>query len=153
MQFKANDFYARERYGTIPSQVSNAPDGRFAKALLIVIGADGEISDAEMDAFLGTARMMGMPETLLKDLQSFDWKNTKLEEQLRGLDDPASARRLLYDCIMVASADGYSSPEQDAVRRAAKILKVDDAMASAIEGMVRQEVALRATRAELFRSR
>ena len=150
MQFNANQFYACERYGVVPGPVANAPDGRYGKALLIVVGADGEISDAEMSAFVESARLRGMPDTMLQELKGFDWKSGKLEDHLRGLDDPASARRLLYDCIMVASADGYSAPEQLAVRRVAKLLKVDEAMAAAIEGLVRQELALRTTRGQLF---
>ena len=154
MQFNANQFYACERYGVVPGPVANAPDGRYGKALLIVVGADGEISDAEMSAFVESARLMGMPDTMLQELKGYPLlegvRGAKLEDHLRGLDDPASARRLLYDCIMVASADGYSAPEQLAVRRVAKLLKVDEAMAAAIEGLVRQELALRTTRGQLF---
>lgn len=148
MEFKANLFYARERYGTVPK--FPATDGRFAKALMIIIGADGKISDAEMAAFLGAAELMGMPAGFREELRSFDFKNEKLEVHLKGLGDGPTSRRMLYDAIKIAHADGYAAEEHRMAQRAAELLGVEPSVVTAIEGLVATEIALMSARGALF---
>jgi hypothetical protein len=150
MNFKPNPWLAKQLYGGIPESWKTTPDGRYPKALMIIVGADG-FSAAEKDAFFEEARTVGVPEAMLAELDKFDYAKENLETWLKSLShDPAAHRRLLYDSIRIAHADGYSDKERAAAAHAAKVLGVDARTLAQIEGLVEAERALSTVRASLF---
>ncbi|MEQ9671650.1 TerB family tellurite resistance protein [Coleofasciculus sp. G2-EDA-02] len=101
----------------------------YGYVLLAIAGADGEVSTGEMNWLLNHQRMVGAPEELMEKYKSFDYKSAKLEELLSHITVDvstwSSSRTLLYHAIQMARADeDYSSEEQKAVKKAAKLLNV-----------------------------
>ena len=126
-------------------------NANYAKALMIIAGADGEISAGESDWFYDRGRAMGVPEFVLEDFKRFDWRNAKLEDHVGT--NHAVARILLYDAITMSGADGdYSAEEAEQVRNAARLMGVSEDVVDALEGIVAMEKALRDARHTLLRS-
>ncbi len=121
----------------------------FGKAVLVIAAADGVLSKTERDYFLEMSRGFGAPEPVLEEYRKFDPKSAKLDELL----DPEYrhlARHFVYDAIKVARADGYHEKEAEAVRKAAKILGIDDWTVSSIEALIEAEDGLRKARHTLL---
>ncbi len=127
----------------------------YAKALMCIAGADGEISEDEMKwlltDFIG---ILDISESEKQDLISFDYKNASLEELINKLSVgmPINVRRaLIYDAVRMSRADSYYSPtERAAVEMAAELLGVPIYLAKTIEGLVSTELSLEATRRSIF---
>lgn len=129
----------------------------YGYALLAIAGADGEVSPAEMNWLLNHQRMVGAPEELMEKYQSFDYKSAKLEDLLSKITVDVSSwsasRTLLYHAIQMARADeDYSSEERKAVKKAAKILNVEDDIALALDRLVEMEEAVNGVRKALLRT-
>ncbi|MFE1746002.1 hypothetical protein [Coleofasciculus sp. H7-2] len=129
----------------------------YGYALLAIAGADGEVSEAEMNWLLNHQRMVGAPEELMEKYKSFDYKSAKLEDLLPKItvdvSSWSSTRSLLYHAIQMARADeDYSSEEQKAVKKAAKLLNVEDDIALALGRLVDTEENLTALRKALLRT-
>ena len=127
----------------------------YGYALLAIAGADGEVSTAEMNWLLNHQRMVGAPEELMEKYKSFDYKSAKLEELLSHITVDvstwSSSRTLLYHAIQMARADeNYSSKEQEAVKKAAKLLNVEDDIALALNKLVEMEEAANGLRKALL---
>ncbi|MEQ9481617.1 TerB family tellurite resistance protein [Coleofasciculus sp. F4-SAH-05] len=140
--------------------ISSAPYEAYLNygyALLAIAGADGEVSTAEMDWLLNHQRMVGAPEELMEKYKSFDYKSAKLEELLSHITVDvstwSSSRTLLYHAIQMARADeDYSSEEQKAVNKAAKLLNVEDDIALALNKLVEMEEATNGLRRALLQT-
>lgn len=145
-----NGWYWRQHYGLVPQQMNRDQMIRFTKALLVIIGADGEISPAEVEALIGWGRALGASEGMVDELRGFDWQHTTLESLLSDFKDGVPARSMLYDAIVIASADGYHPHEQGAVHRAAQVLGVDNSVVRALEALCEAEANIRRARAALF---
>jgi uncharacterized tellurite resistance protein B-like protein len=141
--------YARQRYGGAAEELQPERVARQARALMIIIGADGRITEPEQQSFLELARLLGADESLIGELRGFDYRKARLEDYLEPTDQQG-ARRLLYDAITIAHADGYQDAEHDAAHRAAEILRVDHSAFTAIEALVEMEISLRHARAALL---
>jgi tellurite resistance protein len=150
MEFNQNLLYGKERYGAVPEAPSPDRAMRLAKALMVIVGADGEVSGAEMTALRELGTLMGFPAAVIKELEGFDYRHAKLEDLLRGLTDSSHARRVLYDAIRVSHADGYAKQEHQSAMKAAQLLGIDRSVVVAIEGMVEVELAMAASRARLL---
>ncbi|MEQ8757371.1 MAG: TerB family tellurite resistance protein [Coleofasciculus sp. G1-WW12-02] len=129
----------------------------YGYALLAIAGADGEVSTGEMNWLLNHQRMVGAPEELMEKYKSFDYKSAKLEELLSHImvdvSTWSSSRTLLYHAIQMARADeNYSSEEQKAVKKAAKLLNVEDDIALALNKLVEMEEAANGLRKALLRT-
>jgi tellurite resistance protein len=124
-RYVLNTSYIRERYGVVPAPPSPELGNRYARALKIIVGADGVVSDAEMQAFRDFAALLQVPEADVESFVAFDQTKARLEDFLEGLSDGPQTRQMLYDAIKIASADGYDPKEHEALLRAAKIHKVD----------------------------
>lgn len=139
----------RERYGSVVGQPGPERALRLAKAIKLIIAADGEVSEGELSAFADLATMFGATE-LFSQLVAFDPRSTTLKDCLQGLDSDALARRMIYDAIKISSVDGYAAPEREAVTRAAQIMGIDGATVTLIEGLVEAERGLASIRARLL---
>ncbi|MGV3523794.1 MAG: TerB family tellurite resistance protein [Candidatus Sericytochromatia bacterium] len=125
---------------------------KYLKALKVIIGADGEISDAEWQALVQWMNGRHIPQHLVDRLSEFDFTTTTLEQILPDLS-PGSpqARRLICAAIEIAQADGdYAVEEHAAVQRAARLLGIKKDMVAALEGLVEMESAVQKMRKALL---
>lgn len=149
----SRDFTLRMFYGAAPGQPDPQIQLRMAKAIMIIVGADGEISPLEWAALVGGLRGVGMPDAMLEELAHFDPHSAKLEDYL-NFDYKhvvAPARIMLYTAIWISRADGiYAAAERAMAARAAEILGVGPDVLTAIEGYAEMEATLAAARAALL---
>lgn len=129
----------------------------YGYALLTIAGADGEVSEAEMNWLLNHQRIVGAPEELMEKYKTFDYKNAKLEDLLPKITVDVStwsaSRNLLYHAIQMARADdNYAAEEQNAVKKAGKMLNVEDDIALALNRLVEMEEAVNGLRKALLRT-
>jgi uncharacterized tellurite resistance protein B-like protein len=128
----------------------------YGYALLAIAGADGEVSEREFEWLVNHQRTVGAPDEVIEKYKTFDYKNANLETLLDKItvDVPtwSKSRTLLYHAIQMASADDYSSEEQKAVKKAAKLLKVEDDIALALNRLVEAEEAVTALRKALLQT-
>lgn len=118
-----------------------------AQALLVVMGADGEVSPREWAAFEGRARTYGYPEEAIQALKAFDFKTAKLEDYVPSITTWGFQRNVLHDAIVFARADGeYHVKERAAVAHLAKLLGIEPYVVEAIEGIVEAEEGLQKAR-------
>ena len=109
----------------------------YGYALLAIAGADGEVSEGEINWLLNHQRLVGAPEEVIEKYKIFDYKNADLESLLSKItvNVPTWLKSisLLYHAIQMASADeDYSPEERKAVKKVAKLLKVEDDIALAL---------------------
>lgn len=125
---------------------------RIARALKVVLAADGEIHPAELNEYLATCRQFGAPDDMLEELRQLDPAGTSLEECFEGMEpDSIPGRTLLYEVIKIATADAeYASAEQAAVTRAAELLGIDADTCAHLVALVEAERALRSLRISLL---
>lgn len=129
----------------------------YGYALLAIAGADGEVSEAEFNWLVNHQRMAGAPEEVIEKYKTFDYKNADLENLLSKISVDVStwskSRSLLYHGIQMSRADdNYSVEEQNAVKKAAKVLKVEDDIALALNRLVEAEEAVTALRKALIQT-
>jgi uncharacterized tellurite resistance protein B-like protein len=131
--------------------VSGIPGPLFvqiARALKVVLAADGELHPAEINEYLDTCRRYGASDELLAEFRAFDPRSTSVDECFAGVaPDSVPYKALLYDAIRIAKADGsYARNERAAVRNAAKLLGISDDGVMDITALVDAEEAMRALR-------
>lgn len=128
----------------------------YGYALLAIAGADEEISEAELNWLLNHQRMAGAPKKAIEKYKTFKYKNADLESLLSKItvDVPtwSKSRSLLYHAIQMARADKYSIEKKQAVKKAAKLLKVEDDIALALDRLVETEEAVTALRKALLQT-
>ncbi|BAT54636.1 hypothetical protein NOS3756_36080 [Nostoc sp. NIES-3756] len=129
----------------------------YGYALLAIAGADGEVSEDEFNWLVNHQRLAGAPEEVIAKYKTFDYKNTDLEALLSKItvDVPtwSKSRSLLYHAIQMARADqNYSIEEQKAVKKASKLLKLEDDIALAIDRLIQTEEAVTALRKALLQT-
>jgi uncharacterized tellurite resistance protein B-like protein len=129
----------------------------YGYALLAIAGADGEVSEAEFNWLVNHQRLAGAPEEVIEKYKTFDYKNADLETLLSKISVDVStwskSRSLLYHAIQMARADqNYSIEEQKAVKKAGKLLKLEDDVALAIDRLIQTEEAVTALRKALLQT-
>ena len=127
----------------------------YAYALLIVAGADGEVSNDEMQWLeKDFTRIVEAPDGFRKKIREFDWANADLEEVLDKVraDFPMNyIRALVYDSIKMAMADSdFDEAEKSTARKIASILNVPIYIARTIEGLVSTEKSVMEIRQSIF---
>src|SRR5689334_12263984 len=98
--YKPNEWFLEERFGYPVRAETPADMISGAKVLLIVAGADGEVSPRERRYLYGVGRALGIPEEVLqKELDNFDYKNESLEKHLAGIKPGINSPnyRLIYE--------------------------------------------------------
>jgi uncharacterized tellurite resistance protein B-like protein len=101
--------------------------------------------------------MVGAPEELIEKYKTFEYKNADLESLLTKITVDVSSwsksRSLLYHAIQMSRADDdYSLEEQKAVKKAAKLLKVEDDIALALHRLIETEEAITGLRKALLQT-
>lgn len=133
----------------------------YGKALLIIAGADGEVSEKEwqwIEDYFGIIDEDS--QEAIDIMRDFDYKNAQLDGILKKIDHKAQAlgqvrpslrRTLLYHAIIISKADqDYSAKEQNMVRKAAQLLEIDFDTALLVEGIVNLEEATDRMRKNFF---
>ncbi len=139
--------YIKEQYGV--SYVDERSVRNLGYALLTIAGADGEVSEAEMNRLINDHISIGVPEEIIKSYKVFDYKNANWEELLPDIqraDMPFNvARTLIHDAIKMSRADfEFADEEKMAVKKAVKLLEVPDDILLALNRLVDMEEALNA---------
>lgn len=156
----ARNLYVYEIYGADPPiEVDTHQDrlAAYAKALLVVAGADG-MSTAEMDHFVAWQHTSGHPKDLIEELQHFDYRSADVKQVITAFRElveqtPEAKRMLIYDALRIAHADGkYSASERKALQQVAEELGVDRTIVIALEGVVSVEFAARQMRLAIFKA-
>lgn len=124
---------------------------KVGKAILVVAGADGDLSDKEWSFFLGLARHFGASEGIIDEYLKFDHRGARLEDLLDASTRPA-ARVILFDAVRTARVDGFHERERASARRAAQVLGLDAGVVSAIESQLALEDGVRNARITLLSS-
>jgi uncharacterized tellurite resistance protein B-like protein len=101
--------------------------------------------------------MAGAPEEVIEKYKIFEYKNADLEPLLAKVSVNVSSwlksKSLLYHAIQMARADeDYSTEEQKAVKKVAKLLKVEDDIALALNRLVETEESVTALRKALLQT-
>lgn len=101
--------------------------------------------------------MAGAPEEVIEKYKTFEYKKADLENLLTKITVDVStwskSRSLLYHAIQMSRADGdYSVEEQKAVKKAAKLLKVEDDIALALSRLIETEESVTALRKSLLKT-
>lgn len=102
----------------------------FGQAILMVAGADGSLALEEGEYFYREAKINGVEEDIIREWREFDWSKSDLQSTVETLK-PALTDKLksllVYCAIRISLADSsYPLTEQDAVRKAAELLDIDD---------------------------
>jgi len=118
----------------------------YGYALLVIAGADGEVSDEEMDWLLSVhEKMLQAPGEVIEALSTFDFREVNLEDILPKIsfDVPIDYRRtLIYDAIKMSYADrDFADDERRAVHKAARLLNVRSEIEQTIEEITNMERA------------
>ena len=145
--------FAKDEYG-----ISAAPMEamiNYGYVLLVIAGADEEVSEKEMDWLINHQTKFGAPEEVIALYKSFDYKNANIEELLPNIKVDVSTwsapRELIYNAIRMSSADGvYAQAERETVKKAAKMLGVSDDIVLTLENLVNMEQAVVNMRKALF---
>jgi tellurite resistance protein len=112
------------------------------KALLIVAGADGEVSDEEWNVIFEFIDSVGGSLELADTLQAFDYSNGQLDQLVKNIK-PNLHRHLLFNALRVARADGLSDEERKKAKKLAELTKIDISIASTMEHLLNLEDELR----------
>lgn len=117
---------------------------QYLKALKYIIGADGEIADAEWLALERWMQRMYVSKKIMQEIADFDFRTTTLEAILPDLKkDSRRARSLIRDAIEISWADGTFAVEEDlAVQRAAALLGVKATTVKCLESLVEMKAAV-----------
>lgn len=142
---------ARHRLLAAPEMGSLSRDflSRIGKATLIVAGADGELTQAEMRWFLGHMAALRAPGDLLEEFRSYDPRWAHLSDVLDDRLKPF-ARTIVFDALRTARADGISTRERTIAERAAEHLRLDPTFVIALENHLEVETAVREARMHLL---
>lgn len=141
--------FARMFYGAMPVQSGPEDMKRWSAALFKIVSTDG-FSDAEREMMTSLGRLRGTPDEVVQATMAGDPQDTSLDEILEGFKDGAPARAMLYEVMIIASADVYSQRERELTTRAARLLGIDRQAFQAIEALFEAEMAMRKARAAVL---
>ena len=94
----------------------------FARALLYVIAADGEVSESEMNAFTGYMQRWGASEQQIAQLHATDIDKLNAQSVAERLtDQDYTLNALASVALRLAGVDGLHPLEENALRRLYKV--------------------------------
>ncbi|MET8541065.1 TerB family tellurite resistance protein [Kitasatospora sp. NPDC004799] len=143
----------RELYGL--SGATREAFLNYGKALLVIAGADGEVSEPEFAWLVDHQRRMGAPEDVIELYREFDFRTADLDDLLPAIRTDVetwqAAPHLVYHAIRMCGADGVYAPEERAqVLRAARLMGVPDDIVLSLHALVDLERAVHDLRTALF---
>ncbi|MGR9052401.1 MAG: TerB family tellurite resistance protein [Gammaproteobacteria bacterium] len=127
----------------------------YGTAIMVIAGADGELSDEEFQWFIDDIEQLFSNTTeYFEALRQVDWRKASIDEILESIhyDFPINFRRtLLYQAINMSRADGiYAEKEKASVAKAAQILGIENNTLTCLESLVETELALGRLRLSMF---
>lgn len=127
----------------------------YGYALLAIAGADGDVSDPEMDWLIeDMATAVNVPEEVVAAWEDYNYEDANLEEIFHSFNIHSTvnfSKVLIYDAIRMSSADDdFAADERDLMAEAAHILKVSPEIMLSIEALVDLEKAAEKLRVTLF---
>jgi uncharacterized tellurite resistance protein B-like protein len=126
----------------------------YCHMMLVISGADGEVSESEMIFLELTAVAAGVPDSIVQGLRSFDYTNASLTELTSTFvtDTYQNLDRIsLYLAMKMAGADGiYAEEERAGVAKAAELLKVESEIVDYLEYIVEVEATHEALKRRLL---
>jgi uncharacterized tellurite resistance protein B-like protein len=151
--------YAQRQYGvTTNESVDFDVAVSCGCALMAIAGADGELSEKELQWYLDEQEMLavdsGELQEYIKTLRKFDFKSANLEDLLGNIKYNFSVNfyhTMLYQAIKMSRADGvYHEKERASVAKAAEILGVEPTVVIALETVAEMEETTARLRLALF---
>ncbi|NES80231.1 MAG: hypothetical protein F6K10_01340 [Moorea sp. SIO2B7] len=151
-KMQAVSSFAKDEYGISAAPVEAMIN--YGYVLLSIAGADGEVSQEEMEWLINHQKKFGASEKIIELYKSFDYKNAIIADLLPitcDVETWSAEPNLIYHAILMSSADGvYAEAERAKVKEAAKILGVRDDIVLTLESLVDMERAVSNMRKALF---
>ena len=119
------------------------------KLILIVAGADGEVSKKEQDVIIDLARTTGGTDELIEILERFDFRKARIEDYLPNVDQK-TRHILLYCALLAARADGLLEAERKKAYEMASLMNIDPVISQTIEQLLDLEDQVNSLRHILF---
>ncbi|NET00941.1 MAG: hypothetical protein F6K62_16165 [Sphaerospermopsis sp. SIO1G2] len=134
--------YARQKYNAT-TLVDFDAGIKYSSILLAIVGADGELAEAELQWYLDEVKLLGCGQDYIDAIRNIDWKQVNIEAALNEVKFDFSlniSRSLLYQAVKMSRADGvYHEKEKEAVAKAAQVLGVDKTVVDSIESIAEME--------------
>jgi len=145
--------FARSEYGL--SAATATAMLRYGCALLVIAGADGRVSPAELQWLVSHQRKFGAPEDVIAQYVTFDYKSADLKalvvNSVTNVPTWTAGPSLIYHAIQMCAADGvYSTKERKKVSEAAVLMDVPADVVLTIHALVEMEAATTMMRKALF---
>ena len=152
-QMQTVSSFAQDEYGISAASIESMTN--YGYILLTIAGADGEVSEQELQWLIKHQSKFGAPEEVIELYKSFDYKNADIKTLLPNIkvdvDSWSAAPNLVYHAILMSSADGvYAEEERAKVKEAAQIMGVPDDIVLTIESLIQMEKATFNMRQALF---
>ena len=112
------------------------------RILMVVSGADGEVSDSEWQVIFEFIDSVGGSLGVVDFIREFDYLKASLDNYVYRID-PELYKPLLYSAIKVARADGLDDAERKKAQELASLCGFDDSMAISIENILNLEDEVR----------
>ncbi|HTQ41142.1 MAG TPA: hypothetical protein VMI75_00200 [Polyangiaceae bacterium] len=144
-----NEFFASWHFGTL---IQASPEAMKAWGLAVrkIVSADG-MSEKEKERWVGIGRLMGATDEDVAYVMGADLEKVDLPALLKNFgNNKAAMRGMLYDAIVISSADGYSEKERALAAKTAALLGVETSVLHTLESLVEAEHALRRARGALI---
>lgn len=129
------------------TNVSDADNMAYAKALVVCAKGDGVISPKEREWLVGYMTITGVAPSVVEMVKTYDGEDS-LDDLLKT--SPAMriyGRAMLYDALRICASDGELHPDElDRVRRIADVLGISRDVLAALEQIVQEEEKLRKRR-------
>lgn len=148
---KAAKWYYKEIWGW---DIENLPTGEqpptFLKAQLIAANGDGILTPEEKQWVIGRAAVAGIPEALLKELETYEANEDIVEMVSRTEPTNKHRKAVIYFAVKACAADGdYHDEEKKVVRLAATAMGISSEEVEEIEKLCAEEERLKEKRAQL----
>lgn len=112
------------------------------RILMIVSGADGDISEDEWQVIFEFVNSVGGNMDIVDYLKDFAYEKAKLDDYIFRID-PDLHKPLLYSAIKVARADGLDEAEREKAQQLAKLAGMEIGIAKSIENVLNLEEEVR----------
>lgn len=144
-----------QTYG-VDKKVSTPQKLHYLSLLLACAKADGDVSQKEMDYFIGAAFARGCTEEMVEALIESETTIDLSTEVVNFIEVNPNAKKsdvlsLLYSAMQVCAADGtYSTEEVNAIRKISSLLGISKEELQKVEDFFAKELSLKQEARVLF---